>query len=235
MENLVVIPGNKPKPWASSGAMKKPMGCKACKYQKVGYGFCPDWVGKDVKLGVMLAAPGNDDINMQSGLSGAMGWMILNKFFKPHNLTKDNLIVSHVIRCKPPLNKGRRGFPTGATKTNAEKVCRQYDSRSGKCGSLVVGGLQLWNPNMCLLTFDPLDCHINPSYIRQIQRDVARALWLYDKGFSVLMLMGKEAAELFAPHIKNNYGLKGWRGDYFEIDSLNITTDFDGKEGFKSV
>lgn len=79
-----------------------------------------------------------------------------------------------------------------------------------------------WSPSVILLTFDPADVHINPSYHRQILRDFERAMMLVSHGFRPLVLMGKEPAELFAPHIVGNGGLKGWRGDYYEINPSEL-------------
>lgn len=191
-------------------------------------------MGANPLVAVMLPTPSADDLNFQRGLSGGMGWYVFKNFIEPAGFEYDNLIVSHVIRCKPPRDKrGRQSYPTGITKKRAEAVCRKYDSQHGHEGVLTTGGVATWSPTMCLLTLNPSDVHQNPSYFRQIQRDMERAMMLVENGFRPLVLMGKEPAELFAPHIVGNGGLKGWRGDYFEIAPNELLVSQTPNDGMK--
>ena len=215
----LIVPGHKKEEgWHSPGVRKKPAFCKQCKYQNVGFGFCPDVYSSKNRVALIFSSPSSDDINAQHGLAGKMGFYTFKTFIEPAGFTKDDLLVSHVIRCKPPYDKRRHrsGYPTGMTKENCEMVCRKYDPQHGSGGKMVEGGIDRFDPNVFIVTFDPKDTHTTTAYVRQIQRDVAKAKVLVEKGYRPAVLFGKEAAELFAPHIKNNGGLKAWRGDWFE-------------------
>lgn len=223
----IIIPGNKPKEWTSSGVTQKPPYCNAsCRFAKTGSGFVPDTYGKDAKVVLLFPYPSSDDLMEQRGLSGKMGWWIFKSFIEPAGFFWENVIVSHLLRCKPP----RRGkdilYPLAELRKHTEKTCRKFDCQHGEGGKLVTGGVETFSPDIAILTFDPRDVKQVPAYHRQIMSDVAKAMYFVKKGNRPLIAFGAEPAEYAAPFIRTpNGGLKAWRGTWvnYRKEGLLIT------------
>lgn len=207
------------KPWASPGIGKKPNDCNVCPFSYTSVGFVPDWVGNDVRAAVILPVPTKDDINARVPFSGDMGSYVLRTYFSPIGLSKENLIISYLLRCKPPWNAAKRkeAYPTGRTRELAEERCRRYDNQHGLRGELTPGGLKDFNPNIFLITFEPKEVFQVPSYYRQLQRDMQKLRYFINEGYRPLLLMGNEPAEYYAPYIVGHGSSKFWRGHFEEI------------------
>lgn len=208
------------KPWASSGLGGKPDECFSCPFNRYSSGFVGDWVGRNPKAAVLLPFPTKDDVLYKSPFSGDMGNYILRTYFRPIGLAKDDLIISYLLRCKPPWDKAKRKerYPTGKTRETAEIACRIYDSRHGEAGLLVPGGIREFDPNIFLITFEPKDVFKVPSYFRQLGADMRKLRYFVNEGYRPLLLMGNEPAELFAPYIIGKGSSKTWRGHFQESE-----------------
>lgn len=233
----VKVPGLRPlgEGWQSPGIRKKPSSCASCLYQKTGAGFCPDQYKTGARLAVILAAPSSDDITEQRPLAGKAGYFIFKNFLEPNGFKMDEIIASHMIRCKPPFDRSKIGpaYPDASIKRRVEGMCRQYDTVHGKDGKLVSGGIATFKPNLFVLTFDPADVHNTSAYYRQIFEDVRKAAHFVGLGYRVCVLFGKEACEAHAPFIKDNGGLKAWRGHWLEKELEEIKVEGGELRSFK--
>ena len=196
----------------------KPDECASCPFSPYSGGFVPDWVGTDPKAAILLPFPTKDDINYKTPFSGDMGNYILRTYFAPIGLSRENLIISYLLRCKPPWDKRMRKekYPIGRTREVAETHCRIYDDRHGERGKLLPGGIRHFDPNIFLITFEPKDVFKVPSYFRQLNTDIRKLRMFINEGYRPLLLMGNEPAELFAPYIVGKGSSKTWRGHFFE-------------------
>lgn len=213
----IVIRSNKP--WASGGITAKPPECHTCPWAPYSHGFCPDTFGSDPKVALLFTAPSKDDINSYRGLSGDMGHYIFKKYLEPVGFMRDNLIISHILRCALPWDTRykRERYPTGAIKEKAEVACRIFDDRHGGNGVMLPGGIREWTPNIALITFSPKDVFKVPAYHRQLQRDMEKVRKFVDAGYRPMVCFGNEASEMYFPCIKGQGSSKIWRGHFREL------------------
>ena len=200
------------KPWKAAGILVKPAQCVACPLRTVGSGFVPDSVGLTPRVAIMLPTPTDDDLLENAPLSGGMGYYVFKNYLHTAGFRKDDLLLLHIIRCKPPWSarKRRLDYPTGVVRDKAETVCRSYDDQHGFQGGLQPGGLVKFNPDMFVLSLNPREAIRIPVYTRQIQRLFQRVYTFVQLGWRPLILCGNEPAELFAPFIKGQGGVKAW-------------------------
>jgi len=196
------------------------MECGTCKFNPYSFGFVPDFKGADVKLAVMFPYPEKDDANQNEAAQSDMGKYILKNYVYKAGFKRENLFITYLLRCVPKWNKKLRRpeYPTGRTREVAEVSCRIFDSSHGERGKLVAGGLRDFNPNICLITFNPRDVFKVPAYHRQLLIDFKKAHALVGKGYRPIVLCGNEPAEVFAPYIKGKGSAKAWRGHFSEMD-----------------
>lgn len=206
--------------WHSGGVKGKPLSCQSCAQHPYTTGFCPDWVGAEPQIAIMLTAPTKDEVNNYSAFDSDMGAFILHRYIYPFGFKKSNLIITNVLRCNQPWDKRykREGYPTGTMREKAEITCRMYDDKRAVNGELRDGGLKQFNPNMFLLSLSPKEVKRVPAYHRQILANMAKARKFVDDGYRPLILFGNEAAELFAPYIRGAGGVKGWTGHFWAGD-----------------
>ena len=206
------------KEWHSPGVGEKPSECQTCPFSLRSKGFVGDFVGSNPKVALLLSFPHNADILERMPLKGDWWNYILREFLYPSGFKKENLLVSYVLRCKPPWNPKRRqpGYPTGRTRDMAEIGCRVYDDRHMVDGELEPQGLLNFDPNIVLVTFDLKDVLGVPAYKRQIQRDLQKAKMLVEKGYRPLVTFGSEATELHLPWVRGKGGAKAFRGHFTE-------------------
>lgn len=205
--------------WESSGIMQdRPANCRSCRFSYKSVGFTPTWVGADPKIGIVFPHPDSEEVVAQVALQSVRGAHFLRENIEPLGYTKDNLIVSYVLRCLPPWDSKlrQRDYPTGSMRYNAEQVCRRYDSLKGQEGTQVTGGIVQWQPDMFVFTFDPADKIKIPAYTRLIQRAFAKAKYFADHGYKPVVLLGAEAIDIQAPWVKSHGGVKAHAGGYVE-------------------
>ena len=93
------------KEWNQISSYGKPDECYSCPFSPFSGGFVPDWVGHNPRAAVLLPFPTKDDINYKTPFSGDMGNYIIRTYFSPIGLSRDDLIVSYLLRCKPPWDR----------------------------------------------------------------------------------------------------------------------------------
>lgn len=185
-------------------------------------------------MAIVLPFPSKTEVVNKTCLDSDMGYYILSNFIEPNGLTKDNLVISHVLRCSLPYKKGKALYPTGLIKKNAEKSCRVFDDKHGVKGILKEKGLISFDPNLFILTFNPQDIFKVNAYYRQIQEDIAKACRFVKKGFRPVICMGNEAAKLVCPWIEGNGGVKAVRGHFGELEGWKFKS-LDSESVFKTI
>lgn len=208
------------KPWASPGIAGKPGECASCAFTLQSSGFCPDWRGSHPKLALLFTSPSADEVTEREPLKSDMGGYIFRHFLAPFGLTKDDLIVSHVLRCKAPWDRRRMRvmYPIGKMREKCEVTCRIYDDRHGVKGALTPSGLLTFSPNIAIITFSPKDCIKVGAYYRQVKNDIGKAVGFAGKGYKPLVCFGNEPAELIFPHIVGHGSVKQWHGHFAEME-----------------
>lgn len=209
-----------------SSKFSKPPGCANCSMEKKGKGFCPDLIrieevktadplsGGPIsfspvtrpKLAVWAQSPGTSEIMKvpPEPLCGPSGFVLDNWVIPRSGITLP-YSKCNVLRCHPPGDQ----YPTGKIRRAAEQQCRQYDRLTPEDFDIVL--VTLHPSGVMHNKFDPLPLIIN---------DFQRAEWLLTKNLNVMVLMGGEAMELWAPNLKHpvkgeTFGVTDWRGHYF--------------------
>ncbi len=203
--------------WSSSGVRLKPELCKLCPNAAIGKGFCPDWVPDNPLVAFLFDMPSGDDVLEQSPLAGAQGWVWQKTLITDLGYKKSDILLSHAIRCKQPNDAfGKPKYPSNFIQKPAELNCRQYDGQHG-CDNEVLagGGLNEFDPNVFVITLHPRTIRNVGAHQIQIQRDVQKAFEFAKKGWRPAVLFGEGPAELYFPWMKNNGGMKNWRGHYW--------------------
>ncbi len=220
LKSLPPIPVISTKTWESPGINVKPPLCQFCKFSFKGRGFVPDYVGSDPKLALMFPFPLKDEVIEREALKSNAGWYYLKNFVEPFGYGKQNLIISHVLRCGVPWSGRKKDYdyPIGAVRLNAENSCRVYDNQHSERGELALGGLQDFLPDLYLITFDPKDIRKVPAYFRQLKRDMEKAWKFVAQGRRPVVLFGNEPAELVAEYIRGKGSAKAWRGSFADMD-----------------
>lgn len=206
-------------PWQSPGIVRdRPTACGLCRYHYKSVGFTSTFVGKTPKIGIVFPHPDSEEVVSREALDSARGRRFLHENIEPLGLTKEDLVISYVIRCLPPWSKKtrEREFPTGKMRENATEVCRRYDRLKGLKGDLVTGGIIEFDPDMFIFSFDPQDIIRIPAYTRIIQRCFDKAAHFMNLGYKPCVLLGEEAVTLQCPWVKSHGGLKQWVGGYVE-------------------
>jgi len=186
----------------SAGVGAKPQPCRNCVSGYTGQGFCPDSKGTNVKIALLCDHPGAADVVNNAGLTGKGGEIFWTKVAPYVGLTRDDFLISNVLRCRPPNNV----YPTASHKKNSENMCRMYDNH-----------LVDYDPNLFICTYHPRDIITQFVYLRLLQEDIKRAKTFYEQGYRPLVLMGKNAVQLLyaVPFMPGKGGLRMWRGHYW--------------------
>ena len=205
-------------PWVSSGVSGKPSGCQACKYSTIGSGFCGDDNPKGKKLMILCSSPTKGEIFEQMAWAGPQGWAYTRMFLDTAGIPRNEVFVSHVIRCRPPFKRiggSNDSYPRGADRRNAELTCRQYDDSHTYRGDILEGGIKVFAPDTFLVTFEPEKALEVTAYKRIIQEDIKKAWRLVNAGRRVCVLMGTPAFELVADGLEDEGAVKTFRGHFW--------------------
>lgn len=194
----------------NEGVIHKPEGCRLCKLSFTSTGFCPDFAPSNPKLMMLLERPFSSDVIEQEPMSGSMGrWFYMN-VLKPSGLRKEDILLSHVLRCKAKkypknnLEKVEDKYPVKALSKIAENNCRVYDR-----------DIKQFDPEIFVYTYGIMDTFKDPAFLALLLEDIKKALRLSKQG-RVCLLMGENPVRLFDPTpFKNGKGgLRQWRGNY---------------------
>lgn len=225
-----IIPASTESPtekWTSSGVVDKPAGCDSCKYSGVGSGFCGDDSPKGKRMAILCSAPTKGEILEQMAWHGSQGWIYTKFFLDSAGIPRNEIMISHVLRCRPPFRRvavGTDSYPGGGDRRNAELTCRQYDKSHTYRGDIQSGGIKDFAPTRFLITFEPEKALEVTAYKRVIQEDIKKAWRFVQAGHRVCVLMGTPAFELCGGGLVAEGGVKLWRGHFFDVDGWPFDT-----------
>lgn len=192
--------------WSSPGVLLKPEHCRLCGLAAVGKAFTPDYVPENPKIAYILGTPTQSDAIERKPFSGSSGYHWEKLFITELGLKKYDVLISHVVRCVQPVNTfGNREYPTGYLARQGELNCRFYDT-----------GLNTFDPNVFIITFDPSTIYGVGCHQRQIQRDVSKGLRFIKLGYRPAILFGDGPASLFYPWLNGNGGIKNWASHWWK-------------------
>ncbi len=189
--------------WSSGAVLNKPEHCRLCALTAIGKSFVPDYIPEKPKIAFILDVPSKHAALDQNPLASND---IEKLFITDLGYKKEDVLVSHVIRCVQPLNVyGKVDYPKGYPKKQGEFNCRKYDN----------DGLTKFNPSLWLMSLHPRSIALVTCHYRQILRDVEKAFSFAEKGYRPAVLFGEDAAALYFPHLQGNGGIKTFRGHYW--------------------
>src|SRR2546428_1404067 len=203
--------------WGSNMTTPKfpePVGCHQCPVAVKPIGFCPDKIVSGARFAVWAQSPGQSEIVRvpPEPLVGQAGFVLENWIIPRAGLQGYPMSKCNTIRCHPPGDK----YPTGKVRRAAEAQCRQYDRLTPADFDVTL--ITLHPAGVMRTKFDPL-----PLIIRDFQR----AKMILDQGRSVLVLMGTEAMDLWAPNLRHpqkgeNFGVTDWRGPFWAQERATL-------------
>lgn len=204
---------------------KMPTGCVNCPYNSIGQGFVPDHVPTKPKIAFLGDFVSENDMTQRNPFIDSTGRMFFHQMLEPLGLTRNDVILSNVIRCRPPEGM----YPIGDLRKNAEKMCRWADSKhrisiDDDSVGLVEGGLNSFNPNLAILTVHPSFVNRTWSILRVAKKDIEKAVRFVDKGYRVLVLLGDKAQSLIFPDLEG--GILKWRGHFAPVNWGKIQERF---------
>lgn len=184
----------------------KPEYCvNSCRLASQSYGFVRDWIGKDPKLAVLGIVPTSGELG-QGIWESDMFYYLLKTYFEPQGLTKENLVLSNVLRCQPKDKepKDDHAYPKATLRKHAELSCRFHDI-----------AFNHFLPNLFISTFDIYAVRKLDANKVLFNADVRKAISFINKGYKPCLLLGEEPLHLVAPHLG---GVKTWRGHWWVGD-----------------
>lgn len=188
------------------GNQPKPPECSACAFSPESYSFVPDWVPVQPKIAILLDMPYGEDFVQACPLSGGRGSFFEYQLLRPIGLGREDVLVSHVIRCSPRFKK----FPTGKWRTQATEGCRALDDVGGR--SRDRAGLRTWAPDRAIITLDIWSLLKNIAPILMIRAHLEKALRFAARGHKPIVCAGTVPMNLYAPHLHG--GAKRWAGTW---------------------
>ncbi len=195
--------------WDSPGVRTKPQHCRLCPLAAIGQGFCEDDAPTKPLVAFVLDMPTAADVRERAPFSGAEGRAWTEQFITHAGYTRQDVLFSTCLRCRQANDKfGQAVYPRGPNRRLAEINCRHYDTK-----------LLAYDPNLFIVTVHPRGIRLVNCYLRQIQRDVAKAFRFAIQGYRPAVLFGEGVVELYYPWIKNSGGLKNWRGHWWAGES----------------
>jgi hypothetical protein len=202
--NLRLITSLNKKQTEFSVINNKPGYCNnCCRLSTQSYGFVRDWLGKQPLLAVLGIIPTSGEL--ANGIwESEMFFYLLKTFFEPLGLTKENLVLSNVLRCQPKEKdwKEDHAYPKEALRKHSEQSCRYHDI-----------AFHSFDPNIFISTFDIYAIRKLDANKVLFKADLEKAKRFIDKGYKPCLLLGEEPLHLVAPHLG---GVKTWRGHWWE-------------------
>lgn len=184
----------------------KPEYCaQCCRLFSQSYGYVRDWLGKEPKLAVLGIIPTSSEL-AQGIWESDMFYYLLKTYFEPQGLTKENLVLSNVLRCQPKEKDWNEdhAYPKEALRKHSEQSCRYHDI-----------AFRSFDPNVFISTFDIYAIRKLDANKVLFKADLQKAIRFINKGYRPCLLLGEEPLHLVAPHLG---GVKTWRGHWWEGD-----------------
>jgi hypothetical protein len=173
--------------------MTRPDHCKVCPLKSTGH--VADTRPPEAKAVFVFRSVGRDDLVYGEPMTGKGGRMWEHKFLHPVGLTRQNVIISNVLRCFPPGGE----TPTGTGYDAACRHCRHYD-----------GAVEQFAPTVWGITINPMGLLKTPNQETFYRREVERLAQFIAEGERPVLLCGEEARRKYAPWIDGS--MKRFRG-----------------------
>lgn len=170
---------------------------------------------------ILCSAPTKVEILEQIPWQGPQGWAYTKMFLDSAGIPRNEVMVAHVLRCRPPFKRvGGVGdnYPTGADRRNAELTCRHFDDSHTHRGKIELEGIKTFAPSRFLVTFPPESALEVTAYKRVIQEDIKKAWRFVQAGHKVCVLMGEPAFALLGGGLIEEGGVKNWRGHFWNVE-----------------
>lgn len=178
-------------------------------------------------MAILCSAPTKGEILEQIPWQGPQGWAYTKMFLDAAGIPRNEVMISHVLRCRPPFKRvGGVGdnYPTGSDRRNSELTCRHFDESHTYRGDIQAGGIKTFSPTRYLVTFAPENALEVTAYKRVIQEDVKKAWRFVTAGHKVCVLMGEPAFQLLGGGLTEMGGVKNWRGHFFDATGWPFDT-----------
>lgn len=176
----------------------KPSWCREnCRYAKIGKGFALDSGPAQPKIRFYWEAPGAQESIDGYAAAGPTGWYFDGEL-KDAGLDRRDVLISNVIRCRPPKNE----YPVGEIKKAAEAACRHWDDP------------EAWVPNLWIVTFHPASVFRTRQYKQYLRKALRLAISKMEEGYRVGVLCGNHAMNYYAPWLKG--GVDAWKNHWWE-------------------
>lgn len=177
------------------GPRKKPKHCISnCPRQVYGTGFVPDTFTKTTKIGILKYQPSTDEVNTRGTTDEFIPFLTAAK------INPEELGVSYMLRCKAYEN----GTDKVTQLRKAQKICRYFDTKTnvaGKALEIEGGGLQEFNPDIFIITFDVKQLEKADAFKVFFRRAFVMAKEFSDHGYKPLICCGLEVAMLLQPEL----------------------------------
>lgn len=183
-----------------------------------------DWVPESPRIAILAGVPQKNELVNREAFGSDMSAWFLREVIGKAGLTKNDVIFSHLLRCRSDIHKGRgRGdpYPTGPDRIHAEKACEHFDhvvlvdKLRGLTDILPHRSLSGFDPNVFLATFDMSACRETYAMAAIAAEAFKRAVWLAGQGYRPLVGLGNSVFEYMAPHLKGKGGVKALSGHYW--------------------
>jgi len=177
---------------------KRPVACNQCPLSACSFGFTPDKEPPSPLVYLIRRQPTKEEISS--------GEVVMKDYWNDlvGALDKDRIGYASMIRCSFDMRK----IPVSLIK--AINICRVHDN-----------GIEKFNPNSFIITYDINDAFKIPAYKAFIKRAFELALTYVNEGYRPAILMGHEVSKAINPHLFADTGnergttFKDWVGHHW--------------------
>jgi hypothetical protein len=173
--------------------MIRPDHCRTCPLKSTGH--VPDANPPNAVAAFVFRHVHREDLIYKEPMTSKGGRYWERTFLHPLGMTRQNVILSSVLRCFPPGGE----TPTGPTYDAACRHCRHYD-----------GAIEAFQPTVWGITLNPAALIKTPNQETFIQREMERVAQFVQEGERPVLLCGEEARRKYAPWIEGSQ--KRYRG-----------------------
>lgn len=178
--------------------LKRPPQCKSCALDACSFGFVPDLEPSDAQVYLIRRQPTKDEVSAGEGILKSYWDELIG------DIEKSKIGYTSLIRCSYDAKK----IPVALLKVI--NICRVHDN-----------GIERFNPNAFIITYDINDAFKIPAYKVFIRRAFEIAKLLISKDLRPAILMGSEVAKVINPHLFADTGnhrgttFKDWVGHWW--------------------
>ena len=165
------------------------------------------------KMALVAEAAGEQEALKSIPLCGSTGIQLEERVLKPLGLSRADVIMDNLIRCRPENNE----FPKGEKARLMIESCRTWNTI-----------IDIYDPNVVIFAFHPTFALIySPNQAYSTYNAVRKALMLKEHGYRPLVAMGERFMKAYFAELPGS--ITDWDGKHFFIKwqrfgfhSLNI-------------